>query len=86
MAKANDLDLEIVEVDTTNPSADYLKLNKLGKVPTFEGQDGYVLYECMAIAIYSKRSPYLARSLASSHPKTNAYVMNIASNKHYCYP
>ena len=35
-------------------SEDYQKLNKLGKVPTFEGADGYVLTECMAIAIYSK--------------------------------
>lgn len=33
-------------------STEYLKLNKLGKVPTFEGSDGYVLSECMAIAIY----------------------------------
>ncbi|KAF3760200.1 putative translation elongation factor eEF-1, gamma chain [Cryphonectria parasitica EP155] len=53
VAKANDLDLEIVEVNTEKPTPEYLKLNKLGKVPTFEGQDGYTLYECMAIAIYS---------------------------------
>lgn len=33
-------------------STDYLLLNKLGKVPTFQGADGYVLSECMAIAIY----------------------------------
>lgn len=43
---------------TTEPakgvSTDYLKLNKLGKIPTFEGQDGYVLTEAMAIAIYSE--------------------------------
>jgi len=37
-------------------SDDYRKLNKLGKVPTFEGADGYILSECMAIAIYSKSS------------------------------
>ncbi|KAH8772821.1 hypothetical protein F5883DRAFT_549605 [Diaporthe sp. PMI_573] len=52
VAKANDLQLDIVEVDTTKPTPEYLKLNKLGKVPTFEGEDGYVLYECVAIAIY----------------------------------
>lgn len=52
VAKANGLDLESVTVDTTNPTPEYLKLNKLGKVPTFEGSDGYVLSECMAIAIY----------------------------------
>ncbi|PPJ51925.1 hypothetical protein CBER1_09368 [Cercospora berteroae] len=53
VAKANGLDLEFVE---TKPGADitndYRKLNKLGKVPTFEGADGYVLTEAMAIAIY----------------------------------
>lgn len=57
VAKANDLQLDIVEVDTTKPTPEYLKLNKLGKVPTFEGEDGYVLYECVAIAIYSRSSP-----------------------------
>jgi elongation factor 1-gamma len=56
VAKANDLELDIVEVDTTKPNPEYLKLNKLGKVPTFEGADGFVLYECVAIAIYSKSS------------------------------
>lgn len=57
VAKANGLDLESVFVDTTNPTPEYLKLNKLGKVPTFEGTDGYVLSECMAIAIYRKNNP-----------------------------
>jgi len=52
VAKANDVDLEIVEVDTMNLSPDFLRANKLGKVPTFVGADGYVLSECIAIAIY----------------------------------
>ncbi|ROV91486.1 hypothetical protein VSDG_07177 [Cytospora chrysosperma] len=52
VAKANELDLEIVEVDLSKPTAEYLELNKLAKVPTFVGDDGYVLYECIAIAIY----------------------------------
>jgi elongation factor 1-gamma len=52
VAKANKLDLEVVTVDTKAPTAEYLKLNKLGKVPTFVGSDGYVLTECIAIAIY----------------------------------
>jgi elongation factor 1-gamma len=38
-------------------SEDYLKLNKLGKVPTFEGADGFVLSECIAIAVYRKCCP-----------------------------
>jgi len=33
-------------------SNDYLKLNKLGKVPSFVGADGYELTESIAIAIY----------------------------------
>lgn len=33
-------------------STEYLKLNKLGKVPTFEGADGFVLSEAIAIAVY----------------------------------
>ncbi|KAI0021941.1 eEF1-gamma domain-containing protein [Xylariomycetidae sp. FL0641] len=52
VAKANGLDLETVNVDTTNPSPEFLKANKLAKVPTYVGTDGYVLTECMAIAIY----------------------------------
>jgi len=52
VAKANGLDVEFVETDTANPSAEYLKYNKLSKVPTFVGADGYVLSECIAIAIY----------------------------------
>lgn len=79
VAKANELDLEIVEVDTTKPSAEYLKLNKLGKVPTFEGDDGYVLYESMAIAIYSRFN-----SLPRLR-KFPCYVMINPSNL-YSYP
>ncbi|KAF2462024.1 hypothetical protein BDY21DRAFT_330290 [Lineolata rhizophorae] len=53
VAKANNLDLEVVHTEPAKGvSTDYLKLNKLGKVPTFEGADGYILTECIAIAIY----------------------------------
>ncbi|KZF22656.1 eEF1-gamma domain-containing protein [Xylona heveae TC161] len=61
VAKANNLDIEVV---TTKPaggvSAEYLKLNPLGKIPTFQGADGFVLTEVLAIAIY----------LASQNEKT----------------
>lgn len=55
MAKANKLDLEIVDTDATKGplSLEYLKLNKLGQVPSFVGADGYELTESIAIAIYS---------------------------------
>lgn len=55
VAKANDLDLEIVHTEPAKGvDTDYLKLNKLGKVPTFEGKDGFILTECIAIAVYGK--------------------------------
>ena len=54
VAKANKLDLEIVETDSTKGPLDteYLKLNKLARIPSFVGTDGYQLTECIAIAIY----------------------------------
>ncbi|KAH7318708.1 hypothetical protein B0I35DRAFT_432783 [Stachybotrys elegans] len=52
VAKANGLELNLVEADTTNPSAEHLKASKLGKIPAFVGEDGYTLSECIAIAIY----------------------------------
>ncbi|OTA61181.1 eEF1-gamma domain-containing protein [Hypoxylon sp. EC38] len=52
VAKANGLDLDIVEVDTAKPTPEFLKVNPLSKVPAFVGSDGFVLTECIAIAIY----------------------------------
>ncbi|KAF2715558.1 EF1G-domain-containing protein [Pleomassaria siparia CBS 279.74] len=53
VAKENGLDIEFVGIEPAKGvSTDYLKLNKLGKVPTFEGADGFVLSECIAIAVY----------------------------------
>lgn len=54
MAKANKLDIEYIDATPLKGHADYLKLNPLNRVPSFEGKDGYVLSECMAIAIYRK--------------------------------
>jgi elongation factor 1-gamma len=53
VAKANGLDLEFVhEEPAKGVSADYKKINALGKVPTFVGSDGFVLSESIAIAVY----------------------------------
>ncbi|MCJ1382907.1 hypothetical protein MMC17_006020 [Xylographa soralifera] len=53
VAKANKLDLEIVDTEPAKGvPAEYLKINPLGKIPSFEGADGYVLTEAIAIAIY----------------------------------
>jgi elongation factor 1-gamma len=62
VAKENGLEIEFVDTEPAKGvSAEYLKLNKLGKVPTFEGADGFVLSECIAIAVY----------LASQNEKTS---------------
>jgi elongation factor 1-gamma len=69
VAAANKLDLELVETETSEKaSAEYLKYNKLGKIPTFVGTDGYVLTEAIAIAIYGENSTLLvARPLSVYH-------------------
>ena len=55
VAKANDIELEIVNTSPAKGlSPEYLKINKLGKVPTFVGADGYILHECIAISVYCK--------------------------------
>lgn len=60
VAKENGLDIEFVHTEPANGvSTEYLKLNKLGKVPTFEGADGFVLSECIAIAVYRMCRPLL---------------------------
>lgn len=65
VAQANKLDLEIVEtVPANGVSQDYLKINRLGRVPSFVGADGYTLTESMAIAIYSTSAPPSAISYA----------------------
>lgn len=61
VAKANKLDLDIVEtVPANGVSQDYLKINHLGRIPSFVGADGYTLTESMAIAIYSSLTPLCA--------------------------
>ncbi|KAJ5358402.1 Elongation factor 1-gamma 2 [Penicillium cataractarum] len=54
-AKHNDLDIELVETkpnSAANNSAEYLKVQPLGKIPAFEGSNGFTLSEVIAIAIY----------------------------------
>ncbi|KAI9809582.1 MAG: hypothetical protein M1825_000014 [Sarcosagium campestre] len=53
VAKANKIDLEDVnEEPAKGVSAEYLKINPLGTVPTFVGADGFKLSESIAIAVY----------------------------------
>ncbi|KAG6010077.1 hypothetical protein E4U54_008432 [Claviceps lovelessii] len=52
IAKANDLELNISEVEYGKPTAEHLTASGLGKIPAFVGEDGFTLSECIAIAIY----------------------------------
>ena len=57
VAKANNLELDIVEtVPYDGVSDDYRRVNRLGKIPSFEGADNFILTECIAIAIYRESS------------------------------
>ncbi|KAI9369487.1 hypothetical protein BJX61DRAFT_549566 [Aspergillus egyptiacus] len=56
-AKHNDLELELVETQPNsaadfNKSDAYLKIHPLGKIPAFEGANGFTLSEAVAIAVY----------------------------------
>ncbi|KAJ5806033.1 uncharacterized protein N7503_003635 [Penicillium pulvis] len=54
-AKHNDLDIELVQTQpnaSANASAEYRKVQPLGKIPAFEGANGFNLSEVIAIAIY----------------------------------
>ncbi|KAI1410239.1 glutathione S-transferase [Hypoxylon sp. FL1857] len=57
LAVANEqgLKLDLIYADKEKNRENYeqlLQINPLGQVPTFVGADGYVLTECMAIALY----------------------------------
>ncbi|KAJ5669265.1 hypothetical protein N7462_010335 [Penicillium macrosclerotiorum] len=56
-AKHNDLDVELVQTEPNsaaafNAGAEYRKIQPLGKIPAFEGANGFTLSEALAIAIY----------------------------------
>lgn len=64
LAKENNLDIEFVETPTPVESLEYRKLNPLGRVPTFEAANGWVLTECIAISIYCTLHHHLLHSKA----------------------
>jgi len=76
-AKENGLELEMVEESPFNEggvSAEYKKINKLGKIPTFVGADGFVLTECIAIAIYSTFIFLLRDALPLMHDFNDEHI------------
>lgn len=63
------MELELVKTEANstaafNQSAEYTKLNPTGKIPAFEGANGFVLSEAIALAVYgtlyNKRSSLLS--------------------------
>lgn len=66
VAKANGLPLEVKPITSSKEAPEeYLKLNPLGKIPTFVGADGYVLTESIAIAIYGEAIPSQLRTTSN---------------------
>jgi elongation factor 1-gamma len=64
IAKAHKLELNIVHANLGNPSPEHLEVNRLGKIPTFIGEGGFVLSECIAVALYCMSTIGLVHSLA----------------------
>ena len=75
MAKANQLEIEVIEATDEKPfPPEYAKLNPLGKIPSFEGKDGYQLTECIAIAIYCKCSDRVGRLVLPPASDTHTHI------------
>lgn len=55
IAKAQGLELDLVQVDHIGESRKkLLEINPLGQIPVFVGPDGFVLSECIPIALYCR--------------------------------
>ena len=66
-AKYNGLDVEVVPITfgVDNKSPEFLGKFPLGKVPAFEGSDGFCLFESSAIAKYGKSLAAMRKSFFS---------------------
>jgi hypothetical protein len=85
VAKANNLELNIVETEAGKPSIEHLKASGLGKIPAFLGEDGFALSESIAIAIYGKFDRFASTS--SNAPRIR--VMQLRDDlafQFYSYP
>ena len=76
VAKENKLDIELVETKTPITDIEYIKLNPLGRVPTFVGANGFILTESMAIAIYCESCPALPPSRTISSFSKMSHIIN----------
>ncbi|KAI8956053.1 glutathione S-transferase [Xylaria longipes] len=76
MADMNGLEIEIppFTMRETNTTPEFLSKFALGKVPTFEGADGFCLSESVAIATYIAKSGPKAGQLLGTDAKTQALI------------
>lgn len=77
VAKFAGLEVECVSIEMgkQNKTPEYLQKFPLGKVPAFEGADGYLLTESTAICLYCKsRGVFLAGGASSLLPVSAARV------------
>lgn len=86
MAKVNKLDLEIIDTDARKGplNTEYLKINKLGVIPSFVGADGYELTECIAIAIYSTLRSLPTLTSGTYMHDENHYIKQLSLSEDYC--
>ncbi|KAI8622701.1 hypothetical protein BC830DRAFT_1088435 [Chytriomyces sp. MP71] len=84
-AKYNGIEVEVVPVEMgkSNKTPEFLKKFPLGKVPAFEANDGFTLYESNAIAFYVAAYKQGSELLGAS-PKESAKIqqfIGIADNE-----
>ncbi|KAJ3265048.1 Elongation factor 1-gamma [Chytriomyces hyalinus] len=74
-AKYNGIEVEVVPVEMgkSNKTPEFLKKFPLGKVPAFEANDGFTLYESNAIAFYVAAYKQ-GTSLLGASPKESAKI------------
>ncbi|KAI0525954.1 glutathione S-transferase [Xylaria bambusicola] len=81
IAEMNGLEIEIppFTIGETNKSAEFLAKFPLGKVPAFEGNDGFLLTESIAIASYVAQAGPKADQLLGRDAKSQALIKQWAS-------
>ncbi|KAH8159555.1 hypothetical protein CIB48_g8690 [Xylaria polymorpha] len=81
IADLNGLEIEIppFTMRQTNTTPEFLSKFALGKVPAFEGADGFCLTESIAIASYIAKSGPKERQLLGADAKTQALITQWAT-------
>ncbi|KAK3904918.1 glutathione S-transferase [Staphylotrichum tortipilum] len=75
VAKAASLPLDLVTITSSDEAPDsYLALNPLGKIPTFVSANGFVLSECIAIAVHITAQSPLTTPLLAGPPGSEPHA------------